>query len=141
MRTKEAQSLIVAILFLSAMAKLADFGATADTFASMFGRSEQVSALALCLLIVVEMTFAWLLVVKPRSVFTTRGVQLLAFGFVVATLFMWIEGQNNCACFGAWMQISPKIAFIKNLFFLFLAFRVSPVSEQSVSTNHFPSAI
>jgi hypothetical protein len=58
----------------------------------------------------------------------------LVAGFLLLMLlinsYQWYSGVKDCACFGIWLQVSPKVTFLKTLFMLFATgFLISSTQE------------
>jgi len=104
-----------AVFVASALLKLLDFSQTADMFGAMLGVPDRFARLALAALIALELGSAYLLIVWWRSRRALRTVTAVCVCFLLASVALWIRGETNCGCFGAWVTITPLETVVKNL--------------------------
>jgi hypothetical protein len=104
-----------AVFAASASLKLLDFSATAELFGAILRLPDAFTRVALATLIALEMGSAYLLVAHWTSPLALRAVTAVCISFLLASVALWIRGESNCGCFGAWVTITPVETVFKNL--------------------------
>jgi hypothetical protein len=116
----------------SALLKLFDFAPSADLFASMLHISDAYSHVALAALILLELGSAYLLFAYRSSDVALGVVRSVCIVFLVVSVALWVGGESNCGCFGAWITITPTETVLKNV--LLTAFVIVPARKANART-------
>lgn len=106
----------------SALAKAADFHATAAFFASVLPVSATAARALLAVLVLVELGAAAAVALRagPERL-VLGGVLVLLGAFTLQAGWMAAAGIDNCGCFGTRFEVGPGATIVKNVVLMAMA--------------------
>ena len=107
---------IVIIFLLSAFLKMLDYRATVELFVNLLGISYTFTKIFLAVLILLELTIAYLIIADYLKI---KTIYILILGvitlFLLANIYFELKGFGNCGCFGAAIGSTPALSILKNI--------------------------
>jgi hypothetical protein len=113
--------LFVLIFLVSAVSKMLSFNDTLVYFAGSLKISLPILSILLSILIIFELVIPVIVWIKGyHSKMVFGSILFLLFTFLIANSLFFVQGLENCGCYGTSIKSSPIVGIIKTVILMII---------------------